>query len=190
MTMAPRYENSRDRDTGGNPMQDNSTLPSVSFLRDRFHYDPDTGYLHYRHVVCNAAAGSRAGTNKTKGYRHVRINNHYYLEHRIIWLIVTGEWPGSIDHRNGISVDNRWSNLRPATYSQNAQNSRTRRALPKGVYKNGRRFGARIGLNGQSTHLGMFNTVAEAAAAYDAAALAAFGEFARPNTPTNGVSDE
>ena len=60
------------------------------------------------------------------------------------------------------------------------------RDLPKGVTQKSRKsntpFYARIKVDGKSLYLGSFETVEEAAAAYDAAATNLFGEFARPNS--------
>jgi hypothetical protein len=46
-------------------------------------------------------------------YRAIRVDGGLYLEHRVIWLLVTGVWPeGVIAHVNGDGHDNRWNNLR------------------------------------------------------------------------------
>ena len=93
--------------------------------------------------------------------------------------------PG-IDHRNGNGLDNRRSNLRAATPGQNNANSRPRSNCTspyKGVYWNADRgkWQAQISVGGRSTNLGRFASEEEAARAYDAAAIAAWGEYARPN---------
>lgn len=92
-----------------------------------------------------------------------------------------------VDHRNGDGLDNRRANLRPATHAENMAN----RGAPqnntsgfKGVtaYRTGR-WRASITVAGRHQHLGYFDTPELAAAAYDSAALAAFGEYARLNLP-------
>jgi hypothetical protein len=91
-----------------------------------------------------------------------------------------GRWPEEhIDHRNRDTADNRLANLRECSRSQNMGNSKVscnNRLNMKGVrlHKWGK-YSARI----RDQHLGMFDTVEEAAAAYAAAAAEAFGPFAR-----------
>ncbi len=91
-----------------------------------------------------------------------------------------------IDHRNGDGLDNRRSNLRPATYAQNGANRRLSSHNTSGfkgvvLKKSTGRWVAQIRVAGEQRHIGTYPTAEDAARAYDAAALAAFGEFARPN---------
>ena len=86
------------------------------------------------------------------------------------------------DHINGNTLDNRKSNLRNCTLQQNTMNRRVPNKTGfTGVSKNYRRFGAKIKVDKQSIHLGMFATPEEAARAYDAAARKYFGEYAKTN---------
>jgi hypothetical protein len=90
----------------------------------------------------------------------------------------------AVDHINQITTDNRRSNLRLATGTLNNGNTGVRRDSRvglKGVRPNGRKFVAYIRTPEGRKYLGTFNTPIEAALAYDAAALATFGDFARTN---------
>jgi hypothetical protein len=98
--------------------------------------------------------------------------------------------PGSlVDHINGNQLDNRRSNLRLCTHSENLRNTKARIGSSrfKGVswYKQRKRWSARIVVDGQRVGLGYYADELAAAMAYDAAAVAYFGEFARLNFPTS-----
>jgi hypothetical protein len=90
-----------------------------------------------------------------------------------------------IDHINHNGLDNRRANLRVATQGQNLRNARAKRngSSPlKGVSRRSDgRWRARIFISGREVYLGSFTSEKEAAAAYDRAALAEWGEFAFTN---------
>ena len=87
------------------------------------------------------------------------------------------------DHINHDGLDNRRSNLRSATLSQQGGNRQpgTHSSKFKGVhwYKKSGRWRAKI----QSRHLGTFDSELDAARAYDAAALHLWGAYALLNIP-------
>lgn len=89
-----------------------------------------------------------------------------------------------VDHVNGNGLDNRRSNLRVATTSQNICNARIRsdnKIGLKGValHRQTGKFRARIKANGRDIHLGLFETADAAHYAYSEAARIFFGDFAR-----------
>jgi hypothetical protein len=90
-----------------------------------------------------------------------------------------------VDHINGDGLDNRRSNLRLATPSQNAVNTHTPvkgEVRFIGVRRNKSNFGA-YGrtCDGRQVWLGTFKTPELAAAASDRLSLETFGQFARLN---------
>jgi hypothetical protein len=92
--------------------------------------------------------------------------------------------PHVIDHANGDPHDNRISNLRCATFSQNTANSRLRKNTTsrfKGVLwnKQCKKWQARIKHHGKVLHLGLFTDPVQAHYAYVMAARAVHGPFAR-----------
>lgn len=91
-----------------------------------------------------------------------------------------------VDHQNGDGLDNRRENLRPATQSENAANSRKAAGCTsryKGVSwsSSKKRWRANIATGGRQIFLGYFSDEGVAARAYDAAARETFGRFARLN---------
>lgn len=94
-----------------------------------------------------------------------------------------------IDHINGNGLDNRRSNLRICTRSENLMNSKKPKAPAtskyKGVHKvkkgskgHKKIWRVEIRLNRKSILIGSFETEIEAANAYNNAAIKYFGEFA------------
>lgn len=78
--------------------------------------------------------------------------------------------------------DNRISNLREATRSQNAMNARKQRDNTsgfKGVSRWRGKWQAKIQRDGKQRFLGAFSTPQDAALAYKNAAINLHGEFAR-----------
>lgn len=107
--------------------------------------------------------------------------------------LILGLPPGVLcDHINGNGLDNRRCNLRPCTMAQNFGNQRKVRGCTsryKGVYwqRAARKWRAYIQANGLNRHLGMFEHEEDAALAYDAAAIATWGEFAKLNLPDRSL---
>lgn len=171
----------------GAPILDQALLKSLLI------YDPETGVFTWKPRGDNARwnkryAGKVAGFDWAVGnvaYRSIRIFDWPFLGHRLAWLYMTGKWPGTgVDHRDLNGLNNRWTNLRAATKTQNAGNTRlqpTNKTGFKGVstYGTTGRFRANICIFGKQTWLGAYDTAEEAHAAYVAAAIEHYGEFAR-----------
>ena len=158
---------------------------SADILRRLFRYEPETGeFFHLTRAARRVKIGDVAGSVNSQGYRQIRIQGRTYKAHRLAWLYVYGAWPHSNpDHINGRRSDNRMANLRLASRSQNLANSsvwRRGKDIPKGVSsrKSGRWI-ARVQRGGKSHFLGSFSSLAEASAAYAAAAHQLFGPYAR-----------
>lgn len=136
---------------------------TADLLREKLHYDPDTGVFTRRSGSGRWAAGTVSGSfDESIGYVRIFVDGRYYLAHRLAWLYTYGKWPADqIDHINWNGRDNRICNLREATNAQNAQNRGPRVDTPhgcKGLYWN-KRLGKWIAcaqVNGKIKHLGVF----------------------------------
>ena len=115
-------------------------------------------------------AGKQAFTaNHVSGYKHGLILRKPYLAHRLIYALKHGEWPNYIDHINGDRIDNRLTNLRSVTRTQNSCNARKPTINTSGhigVSWNARdmRWTAYITLNRKRKALGNFVNFDEAVA--------------------------
>jgi hypothetical protein len=148
-------------------------------------YDVETGVFRWKVKTSRKInIGQIAGT-VTHGYVQIRIDGVIYRAHRLAWLYVLGEWPASdVDHRDRCRSNNRWSNLRLATKSQNQGNTApwpSNTSGFKGVTwnKKRKRWYAQITIRGVVNYLGSFLDINDAALAYKNAATKYFGEFAR-----------
>lgn len=150
-------------------------------LRDLLSYDPDEGVFRWRRDgLGKRKAGAVAGSGGQRPT--ITINNRNHSAHRLAWLYMTGSWPSRIiDHIDCNPRNNRWSNLRQATHSQNSCNLRGRASSGfKGVYRSGTNtWRASIALAGKSYRLGTFSTREDAAKARQVFAEKLHGEFAR-----------
>lgn len=90
------------------------------------------------------------------------------------------------DHINLNKLDNRRSNLRTATRTQNMWNRPPKKNNKLGIkgvsyHKWRNRYQATVSANGKLKHLGYFDSAEEAKAMYDKEAAALHGEFVRLN---------
>ena len=87
------------------------------YLKELFHYCPDSGLFTRKTSRGGMFAGSIAGHLKTDGYIRIKVDRISYLAHRLSWLYVTGSFPDyQIDH------DNRFANLRSVGHGENNRN--------------------------------------------------------------------
>ncbi len=162
--------------------------PPLGRLRKVFQFDKETGLFYYKITVGRHGGikGNIAGFIRKDGYWSISLDGKSYLGHRLAWYYVYGVWLSEVDHKDRIRSNNAIRNLRGGTRTQNNGNSngwgsKKKSGLPRGVYfhpADKTRFRAQIFINYKPKHLGCFNSVEEARAAYKVAALEHFGEFA------------
>jgi hypothetical protein len=157
----------------------------IDSVKKRLRYNKDSGVFTWAESRGCAKPGDVASSVNSLGYCRVKVDGVSYLAHRLAWAFVNGEFPKSdIDHVNGIKTDNRIENLRLATRSEN-QCNRGKHANNKSGFKgvnwnqSVKKWAARCMVNGKRTHIGYFDDVALAAAAYQQVAVSLHGRFFR-----------
>lgn len=155
-------------------------------LLEWLHYNPKTGIFLWLQSNSHHKAGARAGRLHHSGYRDIQFRGYRTNESRWAVFYMTGKWPEEhVDHRQvgkEYRSDNRWSEIRTATRSQNFANRRVQSNSQSGVkgvkqLPSGK-WGARIGSK-PMTYLGTFDTWEEAEQAVAIEAQKRYGEFAR-----------
>lgn len=129
------------------------------------------------------AAKTRRGWRVTTNTKNSEGKQRNLLLHR---FLMEPEKGLVVDHLNHDALDNRRSNMRVCTYSQNAMNQRSARKSSSkylGVSwdKGAKKWKASILIQGKKKNLGRFKEEDDAARAFDTAARLHFGEYANPN---------
>ncbi len=127
-----------------------------------FTYDQNTGCVY-------GSKGNPIYRSHKNGYVYPSIKiggkKYGFLGHQFAWFITYGKMPDNcIDHINGITNDNRITNLRDVTQQKNCFN----KSKAKGYYWNKReqKYQSGIMVDGKQKNLGCFNTESEARQAY------------------------
>lgn len=142
---------------------------SQSELKEICRYNTATGELIRTKKIRNSKPeGYPLGSTDGKGYLSVQLFGIQYKVHRLVWLYNYGEFPSdNLDHIDGNRKNNLLSNLRIASYSENAKNLSKDKRNKTGVTgvsasRTIGKFEASIGVNKKLLHLGTFSTLEEA----------------------------
>lgn len=159
---------------------------SQEYLKRILNYNEKTGEFEWKRRGSGIRVGKKAGGVDSYGYVRIRIDGIRYRAHRLVFLYVFGFFPKEeVDHINHDKSDNRLSNLRLCSRSENFSYRKkpvTNSSGYKGVsFKaRNRKWVAQIGKGGKRIHLGLFNSKEEAYLAYCLKAKELFGEFFHP----------
>lgn len=154
-------------------------------LKQILHYDPETGVWTWLIKPSRRLAqGSVAGTIKQDGYRQIIFAGQHYYSAVLAWFYMTGEWPTNlVDHENRNRSDDRWLNLREATYSDNGANRKMQSNNTSGYRGvSWDQVSGKWDVRVNRIHIGFYSDLAEAVSVRDACALSMQGSFATPNT--------
>ena len=144
-------------------------------LDELLHYDPDTGEFRWRVSRGPRKAGAVAGGPHQTGYATIRIDSVQYLTHRLAWLTTYGEFPPEqTDHINHDKSDNRISNLRAVSHSENSRNQKIYKNNTSGVvgvswYPKKGKWRSKMKVREKYIHLGYFTEKEDAISARKAA---------------------
>ena len=156
-------------------------------LKEFVKYDPDTGFFYKikkKHARDNTRPlGSVVGHMSGDGYIHFSFFGKKRKTHRMAWLYMTGSMPnGIIDHIDGDRTNNKFSNLRDVTHTENSANMHKicSRTGFRGVYEKIKK-GVVVSYVAQydKKHLGTFNTPEEASTCVDEYLFNLFGDNAK-----------
>lgn len=145
-----------------------SKTSNFDFLFEYLRYNETKGeFTWIKRPNKNIHLHTRAGTKNSAGYRVISLFGKRYLEHRLAWFYVHGEMPKhEIDHINQIRDDNRISNLRQVTHSENQRNKTRKdsRVDEIGIWwcRRRKRYIAEISLNGKKVYQKSFKDIDEA----------------------------
>tara|TARA_R110000822_G_scaffold309905_1_gene440611 strand:+ start:282 stop:662 length:381 start_codon:yes stop_codon:yes gene_type:complete len=102
-----------------------------------FRYERNTGNIYWKifngHMhPCGLAGCIHTHKRNNKTYRFIKVRGLKFKAHRLVWLLIYGEWPqGIIDHIDGDGLNNRIDNLRVVSHAENCTNRRRRGANRK-----------------------------------------------------------
>ena len=139
-------------------------------------YVPRTGLFWRLRLHASVVAGS---VSKQDGYLRIGFGDNteeyaeFHLGHRLAWFMVTGSWPEEeIDHEDTIRHHNQWTNLRPASHTNNIYNRQVQKNNTSGIkgvawHKPRQKWRAYVFKDYKQQHIGLFDTKEEAASAVE-----------------------
>lgn len=158
----------------------------IETIRNLVDYDQETGIFISKVSRGNVKAGKEIGRDNGFGYLRFEVLGIQLFCHRVAFCLVHGYEPPVVDHINRIRSDNRICNLRAADVCLNNRNADKKHYGKSGFkgasfHKERGKWRANIRNGGKLIYLGYFESVIEAAFAYDVASLELHGEYGKRN---------
>jgi hypothetical protein len=113
-------------------------------------------------------SGVNAGTKDKKGYIVICLHGKLYKAHRLAFLYVNGSFPeNEVDHIDGDKSNNKFTNLRDVSKSDNMKNAslpstNTSGTIGVGFHVPANKWRAHIKIEGVYKHLGLFDEMSGA----------------------------
>lgn len=155
-------------------------------LKEVLEYDPISGNWTWLKTLANRALkGSSAGYINNIGYKMITIYGKLYQSSRLAFLYQTGSMPEKyVDHIDGNRSNDKWSNLREATATQNQFNKpmqKNNTSGRKGVSwdKRKNKWVARLWIKRKCVYQEYFNNRQDAIYARENVETIYHGEFRR-----------
>ncbi|MNK14312.1 hypothetical protein D3C87_324170 [compost metagenome] len=162
-------------------MQVKKLLPSQEYLQECFRYDLETGKLYWKQrppehfktirgwKTFNSQFPGKVALNSpgVRGYLTGSLNDIRVYAHRVIYKLLTGEEPNTIDHEYGITCDNKFQSITNGSQTKNMRNQKKRKDNSSGVtgvywLKRDKCWIAKINNEGKSITLGYFKNKEDA----------------------------
>lgn len=152
----------------GMRMHKEEELISLEELKRTLRYESETGKFFWLvRPSTHVRPGSEAGYIESWGYRVIAIRGKHYKAHRLAWFYVHGYWPyPQVDHINRDPADNRITNLRCVSQSQNHRNKKRK---PRGYCWNKKSNKWQVSFKipmGKVKYLGLYDKEEDAAKVY------------------------
>jgi hypothetical protein len=136
-------------------------------IKEYLHYNPVSGVFTWIKNKGRAKKGDECSTKDKLGYYRIFFDRRGYGLHEIAHLYMTGKFAkGHVDHIDRNPSNNKWENLRDASYVTSGRNkglSKRNKSNIVGVYKhtNGK-WCATLRVNGISKYFGIYKKKVDA----------------------------
>lgn len=157
---------------------------TLARLKEVLYYHPESGDFVRLENRASHWVGRQAGTPTLNGYIKIAVDCELYLAQRLAVFYMTGHWPVNADHADMDKMNNVWSNIRSCSFANNRQNVGppcTNTSGLKGIrwYPRYAKWHVQLRANGRRYHLGYWEDIHDAIAAYAQGLITFHRDFAR-----------